>query len=134
MLYQLSYEGHLYNLHNFSKKFVFTLILLQQVRISNAASSLMTPLLVQRRPLCSTSFWLHDVLFCKTFEHLNWWQFLQHVHSKLEKPFEIKYFCVRNGFHISCIFPCCMLSIERFYSCHIPANPFVSLEYILIVV
>ena len=55
VLYRLLYQGYIYKIHNFSNKFVFALNLLQQVRISNAASSLMTPLLVQRRPLCSDS-------------------------------------------------------------------------------
>ena len=68
ILYQLSYEGYLLNLCNFSNKFVFTPILQQQVRILNAASSLMTPLLAQRRPLfgeeqfyTSVKFWLDHI-------------------------------------------------------------------------
>ena len=51
VLDQLHYKGYLKKLSNFSYKFVFTSNLLQQVRIANAASNLMTPLSVQRRPL-----------------------------------------------------------------------------------
>ena len=54
-------------------------------------------------------------LVCKTDEHLKKGQLLLLVRSNFENPFELRLFCLWNGFHMSCLFQCCMWYIVNKY-------------------